>query len=109
MTEKEVEQNMKKIIAITAPGLACGYKHVQIIDYDFTKRTMWGKGIVIYRNLYDNGTKQVSACLTQVDIYTGEVVRKIRRTKNTNKKEETQAETVVKKSRQKKSRRRRNV
>ena len=109
MTQNEVQENMKKVVAIVASGLACGYKHVQIIGHDFAKLTMWGKGVVIYRNLYDNGAKQVNACLTQVELYTGEVVRKIRRTKNNNKKEETQSETVVKKSRRKKSRRRRNV
>ena len=99
MTQNEVKQSMKKVVAIVAEGMACGYKHVQIIDYDFSKKTMWGKGIVIYRNM-DNMNHRVSACLTQVELYHGETQRRIKRKKNN---VEVKAETTVKNSRRRRT------
>ncbi len=109
MTEAEVKSNMKKIVTIVAEGLVCGYKQVQIISYE-NKKTMLGKGIVCYRNMNDL-KRIIKACLTQVELYTGEKVRKNKR----NGKQKTISinpeTTTVKRSRKrnKSRRRKRNV
>ncbi len=113
MTEQEVLDNMKSIIAIEAKGLLRGYQFIQIIEYDFSKRTIWGKGVVAYKCL-DNPNKRINACLTQVELYDGEIIRnnkrKTKRIKEDlqkkNKKDSLEQENIVKRNRKRKRSRR---
>lgn len=73
MTPEEVKENFGKTIAVKAPGMVCGYVYTEITDYDLERNTPWGKGVVETID-YENPKKQrVRKCLTQIELYDGEV------------------------------------
>ena len=68
MTKEEVEKYFDQNIKISCPGIVKGWKEVRIIDYDFSKQTPNGKGIVKYENV-DRDASDVVCALSQIELY----------------------------------------
>ncbi len=68
MTKEEVEKYFDQNIKISCPGIVKGWKEVRIIDYDFSKQTPNGKGIVIYKDV-DRNKPKITCALSQIELY----------------------------------------